>query len=197
MSTAVARRQTESTKIGRPLKVLIPLIKADIERGDRAGMEYYADAGDKLLEAKPQVAYGNWGTWLSKNFHRSRTQAFQYMRLAELRRKQHLFGGSEQLPRSLNELEGGTVRARERRTHERPFRAVLQDLDTDFYTQEKQTRDEEVRLHREMALELVDIGYKALATRLHPDRGGSKDAMSRLNRVREELKRIAETRRFV
>ena len=68
---------------------------------------------------------------------------------------------------------------------------------TDFYTQEKQTRNDEVRLHRELAVELVDIGFKALASRLHPDRGGSKDAMSRLNRVREELKGLAETRRFI
>lgn len=51
--------------------------------------------------------------------------------------------------------------------------------------------------HRELALELVDLGFHALATRLHPDRGGSHDAMVRLNRVREELKRVAQTRRFV
>ncbi len=74
---------------------------------------------------------------------------------------------------------------------------MLQELDTDFYTQEKQTRDDEVKLHRDMALELVDVGFKALATRLHPDRGGSKEAMSRLNRVRDELKGLATTRRFV
>jgi hypothetical protein len=36
-----------------------------------------------------------------------------------------------------------------------------------------------------------------MATRLHPDRGGSKYAMARLNCVRDELKSIAKTRRFV
>jgi hypothetical protein len=36
-----------------------------------------------------------------------------------------------------------------------------------------------------------------MATRLHPDRGGSRDAMQRLNTVRDELKSIAATRRFV
>jgi hypothetical protein len=51
-------------------------------------------------------------------------------------------------------------------------------------------------LHRDLALELIDIGFKALATRLHPDRGGSKDAMRRLNRVRDELKTVAASRRF-
>lgn len=196
---AHALTKSKSTHIGRPLNVLIPLIKQDIENGDRAGMEYYADAGDKLIEAKEsgQIAFGYWVAWVSKNFHRSTRQAQEYMRLARIRAEQQKRGAAAPLPDSLREVSGHTTRQRERRVSEQPFRSVLQDLDTDFYTQEKQTRDEEVRLHREMALELVDIGYKALATRLHPDRGGSKDAMARLNRVREELKGLATTRRFV
>jgi hypothetical protein len=32
-------------------------------------------------------------------------------------------------------------------------------------------------------------GYKALAAKLHPDKGGSHEAMARLNRVRDNLKR--------
>ena len=77
------------------------------------------------------------------------------------------------------------------------FRRVLRDVARDDFMQERQTRDDEVRLHRELAEELIDIGYRALATRLHPDRGGSKDAMARLNRVRDELKQIAQTRRYL
>jgi hypothetical protein len=197
MGSAAIATRTTATKIGRPLKILIPLIQQDIEEGDRAGMQYYADAGDKLLEAKPQVSYGSWGRWLSKNFHRSADTAQTYMRLARARAEQQKQGRSLEMPRSLNEFDGGRARRHERRAAERPFRTQLDDVDTDFYTQEKQTRDDEVSLHREMALELVDIGYKALATRLHPDRGGSKEAMARLNRVRDELKGLAKTRRFV
>ncbi|HEY6380748.1 MAG TPA: hypothetical protein VIY07_02980, partial [Pseudolabrys sp.] len=66
MPSANLARATKTTTVARPLKVLVPLIQADLERGDRAGMEYYADAGDKLIEAKSQVAHGYWGTWLSK-----------------------------------------------------------------------------------------------------------------------------------
>ena len=47
------------------------------------------------------------------------------------------------------------------------------------------------------AANLIDLGYRALATRLHPDRGGSREAMTRLNLVRDELKSIAATRRFI
>lgn len=196
MGTAAAIVKRERAKMSRPLKVLIPLIRADLEHGDRAGMEYYADAGDKLLEAKEQVAFGYWGAWVSKHFHLSDRTARVYMRLARLREAQNGIGKSE-MPASLSEMKGDTERARTKRKHDHAYRAVLRDLETDFYAQEQQTRAGEVKLHRDMALELIDVGFKALATRLHPDRGGSKDAMSRLNRVRDELKGVAETRRFI
>jgi hypothetical protein len=35
-----------------------------------------------------------------------------------------------------------------------------------------------------LALQLIDIGYKVLSVKLHPDKGGSHDAMRRLNKVR-------------
>jgi len=191
-------RTSKHRAIARPLKVLIPLIKDDLEQGDRAGMQYYADAGDKLIEAKEQVAHGYWGTWLSKNFERSNRQAQTYMRYARLRAESaEKRGGAAVLPSSLRELDGRTMRAQTQRHAERAYQSVLRDLETDLYAQEQQTRVDEVKLHRDIALELVDVGYKALATRLHPDRGGSKEAMARLNRVRSELKGVAETRRFV
>jgi hypothetical protein len=195
-SAAVAKRERVST-ISRPLKVLVPLIQADLERGDRAGMQYYADAGDKLIEAKEQVAHGYWGTWLSKNFTLGDKQARLYMRLARLRAENDNKPAGFVLPSSLNEMRGETQRVKKQRTVENTYKAVLRDLETDLYAQEQQTRVDEVRLHRDMALELIDVGFKALATRLHPDRGGSKEAMGRLNRVRAELKGVAETRRFV
>lgn len=190
---AIAKR--ERVTISRPLKVLIPLIRADLERGDRAGMEYYADAGDKLLEAKEQVAHGYWGSWLSKNFTLANETARRYMRAARLRAENG--HGADDLPHSLREMDGDTKRARDRRKHDRGFQSVLRDVEPDLYAQEQQTRADDVRLSREMALELIDVGFKALATRLHPDRGGSKEAMTRLNRVRDELKAVAQTRRFL
>lgn len=191
-SIAIRERQT----IARPLKVLIPLIQADIELGDRAGMEYYADAGDKMIEAKDQVAHGRWGSWLSKNFRTAERTARRYMKLARLRADIENGRVAAVLPKSLSEMDGDTTRARSRRKRDREYQSVIQDLETDFYSQEERTRDDEIRLRRELALELVDIGYKALATRLHPDRGGSREAMSRLNAIRDQLKHVAKTRRF-
>jgi hypothetical protein len=189
--------QSEGRKVARPLKVLIPMIQSELQQGNAAGQEHYRLAGQMLIEAKEQVGYGGWVRWLAKNFDLSRQTASVYMRWA---READLSRGARQAPyTSLREMRGDAERDRAHRQSktQQDFRRVLRDVARDDFVQERQARDDEIRLHRELAEELVDIGYRALATRLHPDRGGSKDAMSRLNRVRDELKQIAQTRRFI
>lgn len=189
--------QSEGRQIARPLKVLIPIIQSELHLGDTAGREHYTSAGRALNEAKPQVA--GWTRWLTKNFDLSIRTAQLYMQWAR-NEDAKIRNPSAHTPwRSLSEMTGQRERDREDRqsTQQQQFRRVLRDVARDEFVQERQARDDEIRLHRDLAEELVDIGYRALATRLHPDRGGSKDAMSRLNRVRDELKSIAQTRRFV
>ena len=48
--TALAKQDT--SEVARPLKTLEKLIKEDIEAGDKAGMDYYRAAGEKLNEAR-------------------------------------------------------------------------------------------------------------------------------------------------
>jgi Protein of unknown function (DUF3102) len=190
--------QSEGRKVARPLKVLIPMIQSELQQGNTAGQEHYRIAGEMLIEAKEQVGRGGWGRWLAKNFDLTDRTAQNYMRWA--REHNQFRNAGSQLPyASLHEMTGSTARDRAHRQSktQQDFRRVLRDVARDDFVQERQARDDEIRLHRELAEELVDIGYRALATRLHPDRGGSKDAMSRLNRVRDELKQIAQTRRFV
>ena len=100
--------------------------------------------------------------------------------------------------KQVRDITGEREQSRERRTRERGMRDALADVDVEAVSQDRQARADEIELHRELALEMIDIGFKALATRLHPDRpGGSRAAMARPNRVREELKQVAATRRFV
>jgi hypothetical protein len=193
-NVAVARSKTQ---VARPLKVLIPLIQSELQQGNDAARDHYRIAGEMLIEAKDQVTHGGWGAWLSKNFELTSRTASDYMRWARL----HAEIGTRpsDLPASLFEMKGGTERRREDRQskQQQDFRRVLRDVARDDFVQERQARDQEVDLHRELAEELIDLGYRALATKLHPDRGGTKDAMARLNRVRDELKSIAKARRFV
>jgi hypothetical protein len=189
--------RVESRSVARPLKVLIPLIQSELQQGNDAGREHYRLAGEMLIEAKDQVGYGGWTKWLTKNFDLSRSTAQVYMRWA---RNDQMPRDARQVPyTSLREMRGDAERVREERQskQQQEFRRVLRDIAKDDFVQERQARDDEVRLHRELAEKLVDAGYKALATQLHPDRGGTKEAMARLNRVRSELKSVAQTRRFV
>ena len=54
--------------------------------------------------------------------------------------------------------------------------------------EENLTRQQEREADQKLALRLIEIGFKVLAKELHPDRGGSREAMTRLNRVRDRLK---------
>jgi hypothetical protein len=190
MNVAVVRKN----QIARPLKVLVPLIQGELATANAAGLEHYRRAGEMLVEAKEQVTYGSWGRWLSKNFELSQVQARRYMRLA---RAPEPYSDSSSIAhdRSLAGAIG-----------EKPsqFRAKYKELfeeaekvDVPRLAEERQMTEDEVKRRREMAQTLIDLGYRAMATRLHPDRGGSRDAMVRLNEVRDQLKSVAATRRFV
>ena len=186
-------------QVSRPLKVLIPLIQSELQQGNAAGQEHYRLAGQMLIEAKDQISHGGWTGWLTKNFDLSQSTARVYMRWA--REAQNERGARDLEYTSLREMRGDTERAREGRqsTQQQKFQRVLRDVtrDREAFMQERQRQDEEIATHRKLANELIDAGYHSLAKVLHPDRGGSKDAMSRLNRVRDELKAIAQSRRFV
>ena len=181
--------------IARPLKTLVPLIQMELEAADSAGLENYRRAGALLLEARDsgQVGPDKWPKWLKANFRLSKETARRYMRFAEEAEANARLVHEPTLSGALGYRQSDSAR---RINQFQPIREFTANVNADRIGQERQARDDETKLHRELAIELIDIGYKALATRLHPDRGGSKDAMRRLNRVRDELKGVAESRRF-
>lgn len=195
------KTKTSIARPPRPLKELVPLIREELAAGQAAGLEHYRRAGVMLLEAKEQMTvWGSWGKWLTNNFRRadgtplSRQTAQYYMQLAKLTEEGAIVNhGLQSLRSAIGRVDD---QARAHKSWGSVHKAA-RELDAELFAQERQTHDAEVRLHRELATELIDLGFRALATRLHPDRGGSKDAMARLNRVREQLHAVAETRRFV
>ena len=192
MSRALLAKQ--ALKIVRPLKVLVPLIRHQLGVADAAAFtasaEYYRAAGEMLLEAREQLSGSSWTSWLTRNFRLSRTTASRYMKLAESVSKDRITRDT-----TLLDAIGESVGPAARRI--RKLRKIINDLDVEDLGQERQARQDEVQLHRELAVTLIETGYRALAMRLLPDRGGSKVAMARLNRVRHDLIDIAHTRRFV
>lgn len=189
MNIATVRKTT----VSRPLKVLVPLIKEELDAATEAGLEHYRRAGEMLVEAKDQLPHGSWTNWLTKNFELSKRTAMRYMRLARMADSDNSkYVGADTIETALEEHP-----RRERHATWGNIRAAADRVNVTRLADERKSRDEEIKLHRDIALQLIDLGYRALATRLHPDRGGSRDAMSRLNTVRDELKSIAATRRFV
>lgn len=68
------------------LKALAAAINAATEAGDEAtskGLDYYREAGEKLLKAKQACGHGNWQQWCKQNVHCSIRQARRYMALAK------------------------------------------------------------------------------------------------------------------
>jgi hypothetical protein len=46
----------------------------------------------------------------------------------------------------------------------------------------------EQKQEADLKQQVINVGYRTLAPKLHPDTGGSPEAMTRLNRVRDRLK---------
>jgi hypothetical protein len=191
--TQLAVAEQTGRQVARPPKVLVPLIKEDFRQGDeaadRAALPFYRAAGEKLIEAKAQMARGEFMSWVQRNFHRSQSQANRYMQLAgttpsiQITRRGGLTAAIGEQPRwtpatakypePVKESIDRARREAERLQAENLSRAELREA------------------QRKLALRLIDIGFKVLSKELHPDRGGSRDAMQMLNLVRDRLKASA------
>ena len=192
----IAVSKAESREVARPLHVLVPLIRDDIKHGDEAGLEYYANAGDKLHEAKDgsfsDQPIGKFWEWAQKTFKRSKRALNDYMDLSTTRARRvktfHKINSISEHRRSIGQQarESGRVF----REYQQPVDDIVQraQVNAARLANDDLNRAEEREAQRKLALQLIDIGYKALASKLHPDKGGSRDAMARLNTVRDRLK---------
>jgi hypothetical protein len=189
-------------QVARPLRMLVPLIKTDLKHGQeaareaaqQAGMPHYKAAGEKMIEAKSQLGHGEFEPWIKRNFNITSRQAREWMNLA--RTTSHIQNGSA--------LPFSSIRETVRETRDNPnygqpasWRGEIDEKVRRAAEQAQRLHDETLSRQQErdaekkLALQLIDIGFKALASKLHPDKGGSRDAMSRLNRVRDRLKQHA------
>jgi hypothetical protein len=183
----------DTATIARPLRVLVPLIQADFKHGkdaaEQAGLPYYRAAGEKLLEAKAQLPHGEFVPWVERHFTFSMDQANRYMQLGAASQKT-LASGFSSLSDFIRQTSNPNYNRPPTTSWHEPVKDVIGRVDTETLNlkREELKRDEERDAQRRLALQLIDIGYKVLARELHPDKGGSRDAMARLNAVRARLK---------
>ena len=198
VTTTVAEQ--EDRQVMRPLRVLVPLIKEDLKHGDEAaqsaGLPYYRAAGEKMIEAKGQLEHGQFGPWIKRNFKIGSNQASRYMSLARTTTGKQISRGRYTSLSDHVRSVGRSPRGSERggASWQEPIRELIDkaQANADRLAQENLNRADEREAQRKLAIQLIDIGFKALAAKFHPDkRGGSRDAMTRLNLVRARLKASA------
>ncbi|HLJ21488.1 MAG TPA: hypothetical protein VKU84_14875 [Stellaceae bacterium] len=177
----------------RSLAILVPLIKEDFAQAEQAGMAYYHAAGEKLAEARTHFANDAKGfyAWAEKAFGKKTTQIRTYMALGA--------PSANNSFKSLRHFESEGLKRQSQAARSRMHREWTAPVDTiaDKAREEQRrlqdaemlSRQQEREAEGRLGLRLISIGYKVLAQELHPDKvGGSRDAMTRLNRVRDRLK---------
>jgi hypothetical protein len=185
----------EDGEVARPLKMLVTLIKEDFANAEQAGMAFYIAAGEKLNEARDgHYAHDAPGfyTWAEKNFGKKQTQIKTYMAVASARlaKPQKIFKNIDDFKRK----EQGHSRPTSGKVYRdwtASVDAVADKARADMRrlaAEDALTRQQEREAEAKLGLRLIDIGFKVLARELHPDKGGSREAMARLNKVRERLR---------
>lgn len=194
MSTAVANKS--SSQVARSPSVLVPLIKtalAAVEKNQQEVANLFVEAREGFNSNAELYS------WAHRHFDVGERQTDRYLSAGKHLRISRPIG--REAPLSLDKIlrDAGQIRPtsgrvvrewqpdvdaiadRARREQERIARAAEDEL----------TRKQEREAQRELSLRIIDIGYKVLAKELHPDKGGSRDMMARLNRARDHLKQMA------
>lgn len=189
--TALAKQDTR--EVARPLKTLEKLIKDDIEAGERAGKEFYKAAGEKLNEAR-DGHYENdapgFYRWAEQKFGKSKIQLRTWMGFAAASSRKSFKSLSDYKHRGLGHKHS-TPTGRVFRDWTEPVDAVAEkarDESRRLAAQDQLTKQQERDAEAKLGMRLIDIGFRVLAQELHPDKGGSREAMTRLSRVRDRLR---------
>lgn len=189
--TALAKQSRR--ELARPLKTLEKLIREHIEAGERAGMDYYRTAGEELNEAQEGHfdgdAAGFW-RWAEKSFGKSKAQIRIWMALGSHKASKR-FKTLEEVEEKVFGYPRSSAGPRLRRDWVSPINEVAERARAEanrLAQEEELTRAQERDAEAKLGMRLIDIGFKVLARELHPDKGGSREAMARLNRVRDRLR---------
>jgi len=173
---------------------LFKLVKLDIGAGEEKGFEDYARAGRRLKILRERIAPGQWTKSLKEKLDITTATAGRYIRFAE--NLESLDDGSarRRAPRTLSEGSGD-----HRPHHQASWFAAAREEHAQraqhakatahhASTSQREARWAETRAVRARATEIIDAGYRIVAGKYHPDKGGSHAEMSRTNKARDSLR---------
>ena len=188
--TALAEQDTRA--VARPLKTLEKLIREALDAANKAGVPYYKAAGELLNEARDghfeNDVFGFY-RWAEKNFGILKTQTRTWMGLAAASSRKSFKSIAEY--RRHKGDPGAATSGRVSRDWTAPVDEIAERARNEarrLAAEDNLTRMQERDAEAKLGLRLIDIGYRVLAKELHPDKGGSREAMTRLGRVRDRLR---------
>jgi hypothetical protein len=197
MTTMAVKDREE---VMRSPAVLKPLIEEQVELGYRAGSSFFVRAGVMLVEARKGIQSKNaWHHYVARlrpnGYVISGRQATLWMRLG---RSEGLGLGhrtatqAESDPRTRGDGSKSPWNlGRPGQPGRGPDRLEVVDRDA-VRRNDRIAFDEQRRKERAEMLLLIDAGYKAMAMKRHPDKGGTKDTMTLLKDARDILVRYAQ-----
>jgi hypothetical protein len=172
-------------------RLLIPLIRTALKdadvAADNAAKSHRQVAGEKMLEAWPQFTdRDKFYAWVRRNFRVEREQAKVYMKIADAAKYAALEKkDSDDLHRRLFGDEREPIKIDEATN----ARWAAADARREAWMAESRERATEREAQNAILKKMLDTGYKVLATKMHPDKGGSAEDMKRLNAVRHRARK--------
>jgi hypothetical protein len=184
----------------RSLDVLVSLIRKEIMQADAAARQasapHWSRIGELLLEAKTHFEHTNeFYDWSKRNFGIGKDQTIKRVAVAVAAETKSRIRNASSLNAALKEM--GHSGYRPSGTPKRPWHGDVQSnidrakREAKHFLEDARTRQQEREAEKKLAERLIDIGFKVLAKELHPDKGGSRETMARLNLVRKRLMKCA------
>jgi hypothetical protein len=173
-------------RVARPLSVIAGLIKKERQHADEDSKDHWKQIALLLVEAFVHFN-GNWkefekwfdGEQFDFGFRSARDKLRALNNVEKVAAAKSIpFWKARKPDHTYTEPED-EVREKVRKSVEFSRRIMA----------EAAVKRDESDAIRKLALQIVDVGFKLLSTKFHPDRrGGSADAMRRLNAARALLK---------
>jgi hypothetical protein len=191
-------------RVSRPLKELTALVREDLVAARKAEAPHYAVAGEKLREAKAHFELNSYGLpfgfhespgfceWAARMFDCSQYQVKLWMKYAV-----EVNGGKPFAFQAEVKAPEATAPKRPPRPAPKwhgprgqgPVQEIRNQINFPRLIEEQEAREKEAKLQKKLKAQLIDAGRKAMAIKLHPDRGGSTADMTRLNQVCDAMKK--------
>lgn len=147
------------------------------------------DAGERYIQAKAVCPHGEWEANLKAEgaTEEHATDCMRYYEAVKSGLSPDLPPIKETLQKAADEAFHERVKARVKKGMPDAPPEVVEDEAAKQVAAEKAAKKAENDKEHALATKLLDLGYRELAKRLHPDAGGTDDDMSRLNRVKKVL----------